>query len=255
MKINWFTKGKINAGTTVRDAALPEGGNTALHVCIDEEAVMANRIELAKETLPLSRWALPWQKHTDHFAEVTQNDAGRGATDKDTSILETDAVYTSVSNVLVGVFTADCCGIVVAEETAPLIACIHSGWKGTAQAITYKTVRHLIDEKRIDPVHAEVWFSPCLLQSSLEVGMEVIEQMEGLRELGISVDDYWYPTLPDKAQLDNMGLNIAMLELLGIPSANIHPTSVDTKTTASCFSYRRDGKGCGEHFTFAWIDE
>lgn len=236
----------------MRSASLPEYGNTALHVCVDPDAVLANRASLASSCLPLSRWALPWQKHTDKFYRVTAADIGKGSTSAASSIMGVDAVYTTEPDVLIGVFTADCCGILLVDRSAPLVCCIHSGWKGTAQAITYKTVSHLISSGLVSPSSCEVWFAPSIQQSSLEVGLEVIEAMAPLADLGIPVSSYYYLKNDKKAQLDNQGLNVAMLQLLGINS--IHTSSVDTKTSMDCFSYRRDGKECGEHFTFAWID-
>lgn len=253
MKTNWYVKGKINGGTTMRDTTLPECGNTALHVCINSSDVMKNRESLALESLPLSCWALPWQKHTANYYRVTADDVGKGSLSASTSIMSVDAVYTTCPSTLIGVFTADCCGILLVDPVTPLVCCIHSGWKGTAQAITYKTVSHLIESGLIDPVRCEVWFAPSIQQSSLEVGMEVIEAMEPLHSLGIDVSSYYYTKPNKKAQLDNQGLNAAMLQKLGIQ--NIHLSDVDTKTTPDCFSYRRDGKDCGEHFTFAWIEE
>lgn len=55
---------------------------------------MINRYQLSQElNQPLSNWALPWQKHTANIYEVTQKDKQKGA-DKDTSIMNVDAVYT-----------------------------------------------------------------------------------------------------------------------------------------------------------------
>jgi len=111
----------------------------ALHVCIDPEKVMENRKALACECgIPLENWALSWQKHTDAFYEIKKEDIGAGAYNKNTSIMQVDALYTCVPNVLIGVFTADCVGMILADEENGCIAAIHSGWKGTVSAITYK---------------------------------------------------------------------------------------------------------------------
>jgi len=150
----------------------------ALHVCQDPVAVLENRRILADQTLPLDHWALPWQKHTANSHRVTAAERGRGAADKDTSIMDVDAVWTTEPDTLVGVFTADCVGLLVADPGIPLVACIHSGWKGTAQAITLKTMRELISVGGLDPARAQAWFSPSILQDSLEVGPEVIEAMK-----------------------------------------------------------------------------
>ena len=228
----------------------------ALHVCQDPEAVMENRRALAAVTLPLSNWALPWQKHTDHIHRVTAGEQGAGSDDKNTSIMNVDAVWTTDPETLIGVFTADCVGLLVADPEIPLVACIHSGWKGTAQAITLKTLKVLMEEGGLDPARAHAWFSPSILQDSLEVGMEVIEAMEPLKSLGIDVDSCWRRSVvpgSEKAYLDNQGLNRAMLLAAGMPAEHIHVPDRDTKTHPDCFSYRNEGKKTGEHFTFGWI--
>ncbi len=220
MKAIWHTTDIVHGGTTLKDRQAPENGNMALHVCQDPVAVMENRRILAGQTLPLDHWALPWQKHTANSHRVTAAERGRGAADKDTGIMDVDAVWTTEPDTLIGVFTADCVGLLVADPQVPLVACIHSGWKGTAQAITLKTMRELIsvgglDPARaqawfspsilqdlktmrelisvggLDPARAQAWFSPSILQDSLEVGPEVIEAMEPLKELGLDVDAFW----------------------------------------------------------------
>ena len=147
-KIIHINNEHIFGATTLKDITLPEKNNTALHVCIDPEAVMINRKRLAEElNMPLDHWALPWQKHTNNMAHVTSSDKGKGAYDKYTSIMNVDAVYTTEPNILIGVFTADCLGILVVDETTPCICAIHSGWKGTTLEITKKMLGR-INRKR-----------------------------------------------------------------------------------------------------------
>lgn len=241
----------------MKDRQAPENGNMALHVCQDPVAVLENRRILAGQTLPLDHWALPWQKHTANSHRVTAAERGRGAADKDTGIMDVDAVWTTEPDTLIGVFTADCVGMLVADPGIPLVACIHSGWKGTAQAITLKTMRELISVGGLDPARAQAWFSPSILQDSLEVGPEVIEAMEPLKELGLDVDAFWRRSEDpdsDRLYLDNQGLNVAMLRMAGLPAKNIHVSDLDTKTHPDCFSYRNEGRKTGEHFTFGWIE-
>lgn len=60
--------------------------------------------------------------------------------------MNVDAVYTTEPNILIGVFTADCLGILVVDETTPCICAIHSGWKGTTLEITKKCLSELIEK-------------------------------------------------------------------------------------------------------------
>lgn len=248
-KIIYENTKTVYAATTLRDRTRPEANNTALHVCIDPNDVMINRKHLAEEIqLPLERWVLPWQKHTANIKEVKEEDAGKGAFDAPSSILETDAIYTSERNLLIGVFTADCVGLLLIDETTPCIAAIHSGWKGTVQAITEKTVLELLEKDLIHPTTTKAYFSPSLLFNTLEVGMEVIDQ---LQEHQIDMEGCIRYLSKEKALIDNQGMNIRMLKKYGI--TQIFPSTYDTKPSDNCFSYRRDGKKTGEHFTFAYL--
>ena len=250
-KIIYKNSEKVFAATTMRNTNYPENNNMALHVCINTEDVLKNRKQLAEEIqMPLERWALPWQKHTANIHRITKEDIGKGSINANTSVLNTDAVYTTEPNVLIGVFTADCVGLVLADETTPCIACIHSGWKGTVQAITDKTVQELIEKGLIHPESTKAYFSPSLLFDTLEVGMEVIDQLKA-NHIDMEGCVRYMPN--DKAYIDNQGMNILMLKKHGI--TQIYPSSYDTKPTDTCFSYRREGKKTGEHFTFGFIKE
>lgn len=252
-KITHINNDIIFGATTLKDIDKPEKNNTALHVCIDPSEVMKNRVELANELdLPLSNWALPWQKHTDNIYEVTSSDKSKGSLDKDTSIMNVDAVYTTVPNILIGVFTADCVGILLVDESTPCICAIHSGWKGTVQAITDKCVKELINRNKINPSTCKAYFSPSILFDSLEVGMEVVEQ---IKELDFDTEPFIRYMPNEKAYIDNQGLNIQMLINNGFDINNIYPSSLDTKKEFdSCFSFRND-KQTGEHFTFGFIKQ
>lgn len=239
----------VYGASTLKVEKYPEANNMALHVCLDPKAVMANRQRLAQELqMPLSHWSLPWQKHTANIYRITKDDISKGATDKNTSIMNVDAVYTTEPNILIGVFTADCIGLLLVDETTPCIACIHSGWKGTIQSITTKTVNELFHLGLMHPATTTAYFSPSILFDSLEVGMEVVEQ---LKNNHIDTTHCIRYMSNQKAYIDNQGMNINMLKNLGI--TQIHPSSYDTKTNTHCFSYRNEGKKTGEHFTFGFI--
>lgn len=249
-KIVHINTNRVFGATTLKEITAPEFNNTALHVCINPREVMKNRVELEKETIALDNWALPWQKHTANIYRVTADDKGKGAFDKDTSIMEVDAVYTTEPNTLIGVFTADCVGILLVDETTPCIATIHSGWKGTVQAITDKCVKELLEQNLINPKTTKAYFSPSILFDSLEVGMEVVEQ---IKQLPFDVEPFIRYMPNEKAYIDNQGLNIQMLKNNGI--THIYPSLLDTKKEfTTCFSYRNIKK-TGEHFTFGYIKE
>ena len=154
--------------------------------------------------------------------------------------------------------TADCLGILVYDPTTPCVCTIHSGWKGTVQKITDKTVSHLIQKQLLYPQTTQVYFGPSLQFDSLEIGQDVIAQIQAI---DMDTAPFLKRISDDKALFDNQGLNIQMLKDLKIPMENIHPSSYDTlKDTQDTFSYRMNNRlkefpKCGEHFIYGYIQK
>lgn len=249
---------KIIGGTTMRDICQPENNNMALHVCQNPEMIKINRKALSNETISLNRWVLPWQKHTANIVRVTGADAGKGAFDASDSILSTDGLYTTEPDLLIGVFTADCLGILIADDTTPCVAVVHSGWKGTVQHILYQMMQTLLENDLITPQSVQIFFSPSIQQKSFEIGPEVKEQLLAAGEqIGLDFHPYIISEEngSDRSYADHQGMNIAVLRSFGIPEENIHPSLLDTKTTDTCFSFRRDKDKTGEHFTYGYIHD
>ncbi|MBP3853022.1 MAG: laccase domain-containing protein, partial [Erysipelotrichaceae bacterium] len=215
--------------------------------CTDSNQVIANRIRLAASTLPLERWALACQEHTDVCRPVNTNDLGKGTLVYETGLPACDALYTTQPDVLIGVMTADCVGILLTDPTTPCLAAIHSGWPGTLASITKKTVASLIRQGLLHPETTTAFFSPSILFSSFEVGMDLVDRFI---ERGFDLEGCVRQVSEEKAYLDNQGLNEKMLKECGI--TKIHLSKIDTKTHPDlCFSYRN--KDIGRHFTYGYI--
>src|SRR5262245_16103786 len=76
--------------------------------------------------------------------KLNQIHSGTVLTINDTSAagepVEGDAAVTSIEGILVGVQTADCVPILIADTDARAVAAIHAGWRGTAARITQNTL-------------------------------------------------------------------------------------------------------------------
>lgn len=247
---------KVHGAISLRSLSALEEGNLALHVCQDPPSVLANRKLWQENTLPLENWVLPWQKHTANVKRVFKEDRKKGAYEAASSILETDGLYTTDVDTLIGVFTADCLGILLMDPTIPLLGAVHSGWKGTAQAILIQMFEALKREDLFHPESLHLYFSPSLMPFSLEVGPEVIEQIQEMAiQYQLNIEDCIIPGVGDRKYLNNQKVNIKMALSYQIPLQNLHSSNLDTKTNSYGFSYRRDGRTTGEHFTCGWIEE
>lgn len=248
--------GRVRASITLKSPEMPESGSLYFVLNADPAVIEDNRNAFSKGRVPLSRWILPVQQHTGHIERVYAGQAPKGAFDRESGIAACDGLYTTDPDVLVGVFCADCVGMVLLDPTIPLAAAVHSGWKGTANAVLMNLLRQLHEEKLLHPHTLQVYFSPSLLKNSLEVGPEVIEAIRAMaKKEHLGIEDCIENGEGDRFFLDNQGVNRHMARFFGIPDANIHLSDLDTLTNPGlCFSYRSTKPLDGEHFCCVWIE-
>jgi hypothetical protein len=88
---------------------------------------------------------------------------------------EGDAIITNKSNIGLGVFTADCVPVILIDKEQHAVAAIHSGWKGTINEITFKTIKKMADTYGSSPKNLEVFIGPHIKSCCYKVGHELIE--------------------------------------------------------------------------------
>lgn len=160
---------------------------------------------------------------------------------------EGDAIVTNKENVIIGVFTADCVPVVLVDEVEGVIATIHSGWKGTFNSITKKSVEKMIQEYGTRVENIKVYIGPHIRQCCYEVSEELKERFL------------------DKTQIDKnelfKGRNLSMerciledLKSLKIAEDNIYTVNLCTycEEEIKLFSYRKSVGTYGRLFTFAY---
>lgn len=93
---------------------------------------------------------------------------------------EADALISNDTDVLVGIRTADCVPILLADPSTGVVAAIHAGWRGTAEGIAAGAVRSLMAEWQIDPRNLRAAIGPSIGSCCYEVGPEVAQRF-GIR--------------------------------------------------------------------------
>lgn len=243
----YFNNPNYIAGTTLKDAHYYEENNMALHVCDNSENVIANRQELANLLqIPLDNFVCANQTHSANFYQVKKQDLGRGATQDQTAIPNTDALYTYEPNIVLCSFTADCVPVLFYHETNGLIGAIHSGWQGTVKEITLKLFEHLKTEEHCDLRKIHVQIGIALSQEKFEVDEDVYKQFQ---QLGYADDDMYFNSASKKYHIDNQLVVKKQCELAGIPSDNIAIDPTCTFQFGQGFSYR-ENKAAGRHVSF-----
>lgn len=246
--IYWKHHKGLIAGTTLRNPDKKENNNMALHCGGNLSDIIENRKHLAdKLNIHLDQCVFANQTHSDHIQRITSADAGKGCTSIEDAIMDCDALYTREPNLLLGVFTADCVPILLYDDVTGIICAIHSGWMGTIQQITTKTLRVLIEQEGCNPENLHAYIGPAIAFSSFEVGNEVVEKV---RQLPFDTCPYIKQKNEIKALVDNKGLNFQMLLDAGVQEKHITVDKNDTfSVNESFFSYRRDHQ-CGRHLSF-----
>ena len=89
-----------------------------------------------------------------------------------------DALVTTKSKVALGLVTADCAPILLADAHAGVVAAIHAGWRGLAQGILARGIAAMAScGARRDNITASV--GPCISQPCYRVGEDVREKFDG----------------------------------------------------------------------------
>jgi YfiH family protein len=163
--------------------------------------------------------------------------------------LEGDAAVTRLRGVLIGVQTADCVPILVADAQARAVAAIHAGWRGTAARIAGSTVERLWSDSGIEPKDLTVAIGPHIGVCCYEVGDEVVD---AIGDPGAFERRAEWPSAPL-----NLGeANRRQLLDCGLLDEQIEVSSLCTHCSEDLFySYRREGKKAGAMLSVIGIAE
>ncbi|GAA0582462.1 peptidoglycan editing factor PgeF [Caenispirillum bisanense] len=147
-----------------------------------------------------------------------------------------DGLVTTVPRLVVGVLTADCAPVLMADGTAGVVAAVHAGWRGALGGVLDRAVQVMIEQgASLDRIIAGI--GPCIGQRSYEVGPEFPGPF--------IADDpnnehYFSPTAREgHFRFDLPGYVARRLALIGITM--VMPTPCDTfREEGRFFSYRRN---------------
>lgn len=127
----------------------------------DPEAIAGNRRLAIAALLPGAELATV---HQIHSAEVVVADRAWAQDERPRA----DAMVTDKPNLLLGILTADCAPVLLADHDAVVVGAAHAGWRGALAGVTDRTIEAM--EKlgaRRGHIHAAV--GPSIAQASYEV--------------------------------------------------------------------------------------
>lgn len=151
-----------------------------------------------------------------------------------------DALTTDLSGVLLGVKTADCVPVVLADSRTGACAAVHAGWRGTLAGIVKHALATMREEFGTQPEDVRAAIGPAALACCYEVGPEVVEAFRA----GVSnADSLFTPTSDGRALVDLHRANFQQLTESGVAPERVHALPLCTICRPEdFFSYRRDKK-------------
>lgn len=246
---NWSAIEGIDALSTTRKGGISrhpwDSLNLATHVNDNPYDVKKNRA-LLKES-----YALP--NEPSWLEQVHSNDVVHLTPQNFQQVFKADAAYTTDSNIVCCVMTADCLPVLFTNKQATWVAAAHAGWKGIANGILKKVLSIYLKEVGGALDDIQVWIGPAISGNVYQVGQEVkgaFVQQDSVLEKAFTANDadhYW---------LDSS--YAAQLQLIesGITQQQISTEEFCTYEDSERFySYRRDGVDTGRMASMIWINK
>jgi len=206
-KLGWLWHGFSTRVGGCSLAYAPDGSQGALNLGFtpddDRELVQRNRAMLAEAISGSADTPLATirQIHSDLVVAFGSTDATRTLAPK------ADGLMTAAPGILLGIQTADCTPVLVADRRQRVVAAFHAGWRGTVQRIVEAGVGRMRLEFGCNPKDLSAAIGPCIGPCCYAVGEEVLSAFESqfsyARELFFEIEE----TDPVRARYPMMFLN------------------------------------------------
>jgi len=146
-----------------------------------------------------------------------------------------DALIADAGGPAIGVRSADCVTLLVADQATGRAAAVHAGWRGVVAGVVGAAIRTM-SERGSRPVDLIAAVGPAISASRFEVGPEVVGAF-----VAAGLGDCATPTAGAKAFADLERAVCLQAAREGIPGASIHACGCCTAAEpARFFSHRRD---------------
>ncbi len=196
----------------------------------------------------------PNQDHTDEVkivnSKINQNEPDFDMKEYD----RTDGLITNKKDIILETTNADCILLLFYDPVKEVIANTHSGWKGTIQRISVKTVEKMKKEFGCNPEDIICCICPSIRKCHFEVDRDVKEMFENeYKDLkNDQLCDIIQEKIPnEKWNIDTVLINKIILQKAGLKKDNI----VDSGICSVCHSdlihsFRVEKQGYGLNAAF-----
>ncbi len=212
------------------------GVSQGIHASLNLSKTKGDRDEFVQENHNrITEWfdkkplILMNQVHEDNILFVTE-------APHDKILPKVDGLITNSPGFVLGVLTADCIPIFLADPEASLIGAVHSGWRGTVKNIAGKTVQQM-KKHGANKIYASL--GPAIGQENFEVGVEVYEAF------GLRFKDFFKASAsPNRYLCDLKGIVVSQLTQEEVQAIEVLP--YDTYASPELFFSCRRSTHQGE---------
>lgn len=201
-------------------------GDDALHI--------DNCLNLLTEATGAERIVMPRQVHGTEVIVLTDL--------SELNVKEADALVTNISNIIIGVNTADCVPVIMVDSNARVAAAVHAGWRGALAGIVEGAFKKM-ELLGANAPNVEAFIAPCIHQCCFEVGEEVASLFP---EYAVNRLDFTKP------HVDLVKYVAEQIKGLGVENITIHPDCTRCHPD-QYFSARALGTKSGRNFTFVQL--
>ena len=199
--------------------------------------------------IKLNKMVKPNQDHTDKIQVVEKHILEDGPDFNLEVYDKTDGLITNKKDIALATTNADCILLLFFDPVNKVIANVHSGWKGTLQRISVKTVQKMIKEFNCKPENIICCIYPSIRKCHFEVESDVKEMFEKeFKDLKIEQNNDIMEKQKDKEKwnIDTVFINKILLKQEGLKQENIIDSGICSVCNSDLIhSYRVERQGYG----------
>ena len=187
------------------------------------------------------------QEHTDCVKIVNRKIKDREPDFNLKEYFSTDGLITDKKNLILSTTNADCILLLFFDPVKKVIANTHSGWKGTLQRISVKTVKKMKEEYGCNASDIICCICPSIRKCHFEVEKDVKDLFEKeFRDLENLNDIIEEKVLNEKWNIDTVLINQMILEKIGLKKENIIDSGICSVCNSNIIhSFRVEKEGYG----------
>ena len=183
------------------------------------------------------------QHHTDRVRYVTAKSAGEGVTRENSD--HSDGFVTDCKGVSIIIRMADCTPLLFlgnkgGDISAPIVAAVHAGWKGTVAGIASNAVCEM-KKLGADPADIKVAIGQCIRKCHFEVQSDFVENIT--KAAGADFAARHIERNENGLYADIVGMNLEFLLSSGVKKENIDVSPFCTACDGAKFHSHRASRG------------